>query len=262
MICFWSFLINTRSCRLAAIDLFFLQNPWEFYASFSLGQILVCVHTIWQYSVNHNSLCNTFLTHSCQLLYCFCASSHHSLIMWFVVSSLSPRNLHLLFSCPLSIFVFTFICSSLWHYFLLLPKRFTIFQVVSFCSHVYSCTIFRVYHLNYPYICFSFRFFFFRLYSFESFSYQYCLMVFWLSLRDSKFPQVSRIFFSILADLHYAEDWMVSYFQFLQSRYQSFCGCTESTYHNWYHRYFPVSLFFQFPSKVLILIFLFAFFQF
>ena len=37
---------------------------------------------------------------------------------------------------------------------------------------------------------------------------------------------------------------------------QSFGDCTKSTNYNWYHQHF------QFPSKVLVLIFLFAFFQF
>ena len=40
------------------------------------------------------------------------------------------------------------------------------------------------------------------------------------------------------------------------------CDCTESTNYNWYNRHFHVQQFFQFLSKVHILIFHFSFFQF
>ena len=42
-------------------------------------------------------------TQSCLALYSFCANLLHSLIMWLIVSSLSPHSLHLLFCCVLSI---------------------------------------------------------------------------------------------------------------------------------------------------------------
>ena len=45
-----------------------------------------------------------WITQSCLALYSFCANLLHSLIMWLMVSSLSPHNLHLLFCCVLSIF--------------------------------------------------------------------------------------------------------------------------------------------------------------
>ena len=53
-----------------------------------------------------------------------------------------------------------------------------------------------------------------------------------------------------------------SYFQVLQSLYQTFSDCTKSTNYDWYNHYFHVLQFFQFPSKVQVLILLFAFFQF
>ena len=40
-----------------------------------------------------------------------------------------------------------------------------------------------------------------------------------------------------------------SYFLILQSLYQSFSDGTNSTNYNWYHCYFHVPHFFQFPSK-------------
>ena len=53
-----------------------------------------------------------------------------------------------------------------------------------------------------------------------------------------------------------------SYFPVFQSLYQWFGDCTERTDYNCYYRQFLVPWFFRFPSKVQVLIFLFAFFQF
>ena len=52
----------------------------------------------------HNSLWISFATQLYLVLYTFCANLQHSLIMWLIVSSPSPHNLHLLFCCVLSIF--------------------------------------------------------------------------------------------------------------------------------------------------------------
>ena len=49
------------------------------------------------------SLWITFPTQSCLVLYSFFTNLLHSLIMWLVVSSLSPHSLHLLFCWVLSI---------------------------------------------------------------------------------------------------------------------------------------------------------------
>ena len=51
----------------------------------------------------HISQWTTLPTQSCLALYSFCANLLHSLIMWLIVSSLSPHSLHLLFCCVLSI---------------------------------------------------------------------------------------------------------------------------------------------------------------
>ena len=53
-----------------------------------------------------------------------------------------------------------------------------------------------------------------------------------------------------------------SYFQVLHSLFQSFCDGTKTTSYNWYNRHFYVPQFLQFPSKVQVLILLFAFFHF
>ena len=47
----------------------------------------------------HNSQWITLPTRSCLVLYSFCASLLRLLIMWLMVSSLSPHNLHLVFCC-------------------------------------------------------------------------------------------------------------------------------------------------------------------
>ena len=52
----------------------------------------------------HNSLRIIFSTHLYLVLYSFCASLLHSLIMWLIISSLSPNTPHLLFSGVLSTF--------------------------------------------------------------------------------------------------------------------------------------------------------------
>ena len=51
----------------------------------------------------HIPQCITLQTQSCLVLYSFCANLLHSLIMWLLVSSLSPHSLYLLFCCVLSI---------------------------------------------------------------------------------------------------------------------------------------------------------------
>ena len=60
--------------------------------------------SVWSnFNFLHNSQWITFPTQSCLVLYSFCANLLHSLIMWVIVSSLSPHNLHLLFCYVLSI---------------------------------------------------------------------------------------------------------------------------------------------------------------
>ena len=66
-----------------------------------------CVYTIYLYGRSEISC--TFpsgspcRTQSCLALYSFCANLLLSLIMWLIVSSLSPHSLHLLLCCVLSV---------------------------------------------------------------------------------------------------------------------------------------------------------------
>ena len=68
------------------------------YACHFLWQ--VCIYHLFVWSnlhFLHISQWNTLPTLSCLLLYSFCANLLYSLIMWVIVSSLSPHILHLLF---------------------------------------------------------------------------------------------------------------------------------------------------------------------
>ena len=70
--------------------------------SFSRTDAGLCIYHLSAWSnLNflHISQWITLLTQSCLALYSFCANLHHSLIMWLMVSSLSPHSLHLLFCC-------------------------------------------------------------------------------------------------------------------------------------------------------------------
>ena len=53
----------------------------------------------------HISQLITLPTQSCLVLYSFCANLLHSLIMWLMVSSLSPHSLQLLFYCVFIIII-------------------------------------------------------------------------------------------------------------------------------------------------------------
>ena len=68
----------------------------------------LCIYHLLVWSnFNFLQICQwiTLQTRSCLVLYSFCANLLHSLIMWLMVSSLSPHNRHLLFCCVLSILV-------------------------------------------------------------------------------------------------------------------------------------------------------------
>ena len=74
--------------------------------SFSRTDFGLCIYHLFEWSnfnFLHNSQWITFSSQSCLVLYSFGANLLHSLIMWLIVSSLSPHNLHLLFCCILSV---------------------------------------------------------------------------------------------------------------------------------------------------------------
>ena len=76
------------------------QSPIGVYMLFSRTGAGLCIYHLFVWSnLNflHTSQWITLPTQSCLVLYSFCANLLHSLIMWLMVSSLSPHSLHLLF---------------------------------------------------------------------------------------------------------------------------------------------------------------------
>ena len=102
---FW--LIIFRSGFLARWSVCMLKSHRSLCALFSRTCAGLCIYHLFVWSnLNflHISRWITLPTQSCLVLYSFCAKLLHSLIMWFMVSYLSPHSLHLLFCCVLSIF--------------------------------------------------------------------------------------------------------------------------------------------------------------
>ena len=83
-----------------------LKSHRSLCVSFSRTGAGLCIYHLFVWSnwnLLHIPQWTTLLTQSCLALYFFCANLLHSLIMWLMVSSLSPHSLHLLFCCVLSI---------------------------------------------------------------------------------------------------------------------------------------------------------------
>ena len=81
------------------------QSFWSLCVLFSRTDAGLCIQHLFVWSnLNFLHICQwiTLPIQSCLVLYSFSANLQHSL-MWLIVSSLSPLNLHLLFCCVLSI---------------------------------------------------------------------------------------------------------------------------------------------------------------
>ena len=101
-------LIIMRSGLLAEIrwSVCMLKSHRSLCESFSRTGAGLCIYHLFLWSnwnFLHISQWITLPTQSCLALNSFCANLLHSLIMWLIVSSLSPHSLHLLFCCVLSI---------------------------------------------------------------------------------------------------------------------------------------------------------------
>ena len=157
-------LIIIRSGRLAEIrDPFVFQNPRGVCVSHSPGQTLGCTYTICSYGQTsiflHNSQWITFPTQSSLVLYLFCANLLHSLIIWLIVSPLSPHNPHMLFRCVLSIFALVWLV--LLALFCAAIRRNSVSLLrFPFLSHfhVFSCEMSLVSRLKLPQSYFSSHF--------------------------------------------------------------------------------------------------------
>ena len=101
-------LIIIRSGLLAEIRWSVSKSESSLCVTFSRKDTGLCMYHLFvlsNFNFLHNSQWITLPSQSCLVLYSFCANLLHSLIMWLIVSSLSPHNLHLLFCCVFSILV-------------------------------------------------------------------------------------------------------------------------------------------------------------
>ena len=105
---FFVLLIIIRSGLLAEIrwSVCMSKSHRSLCVLFSRTGAGLCIYHLFVWSnliFLHISQWITLPTQSCLVLYSFCANLLHSLIIWLIVSSLSPHSLHLLFCCVLSI---------------------------------------------------------------------------------------------------------------------------------------------------------------
>ena len=124
-----------RSGRLGEIrwSVCMSKSLWSLCVSFSRTDSGLCIYHlfVWSYfNFLHNSQRITLPTQLCLVLHSFCANLLLSLIMWLIVSSLSPHNQHLLFSCVLSILVLIWLvlmalfCAAYNYFYYFIPCEF------------------------------------------------------------------------------------------------------------------------------------------
>ena len=152
------FLIITKSSLLDEIR-------WS--VCISKSQRIMCLILTNVFLLEHIPFCNivkfkflaqfpviSFPSQSCLVLYSFWTSLLYSLIIRLIFSSLSPRNLHFLFCCIVSIFALTKLVSIVL--FCDAIRSDSVFLIkFPFLNHVQvlSCEISSVCRLKYP--CFS-----------------------------------------------------------------------------------------------------------
>ena len=138
------------------------KSYWILCVSFSRTNSGLCIYQLFQWS-NLNFLLDSkeiiFPTQSCLVLYIFCVNLLHSLIMWLIISSLSPHNLHLLFCYVLSIVALTLLVLMAL-FWVAIRKESVSLSRLPFPRHVqvFSCEILSACRLKYPYSCFSSNF--------------------------------------------------------------------------------------------------------
>ena len=99
----------------------------------------------------YNSQWIAFPTQSCLVLYFFCTNLLNSFIMWLIFSSLSPRNLHLLFCCVM------YFCFYMAFFCVVIRRNSVSLLLFPFLSHVqvFSCEISLVFRLFFLPLLFS-----------------------------------------------------------------------------------------------------------
>ena len=100
----------------------------------------------------YNSQCITFPSESCLVLYYFCVILLQLFIMRLLLSYLSPHNLHLLFSCVLSILAWIWLV--LMTFFLCIYEMRYCFSLKVY-YYYYYCLLIRVFHISVSWWSFS-----------------------------------------------------------------------------------------------------------
>ena len=144
----------TFSCLSIRWSFFISKSKRSLCVSFSRKVSRLCIYHlfVWSYfNFLHNSKWITLPTQSCLVLNSFCTNLLHLLIMWLIVSSLSPHNVHLLFCCVLSILAL------IWLVFMALfctairrdSVSLLMFRFLSYV-HVFSCEMLLISCLKRP----------------------------------------------------------------------------------------------------------------
>ena len=157
---FFLLLIIIRSGLLAEIrwSVCMSKSHRSLCVSFSRTGVGLCIyHLLACSNLNflHISQWITLPTQTCLALYSFCANLLHSLIIWLMVSSLSPHSLHLLFCYALSILGLIWIV--LVALFCAAIRRDSVSLLkFPFLSHVQvlSCEMLFISRLKRPWSCF------------------------------------------------------------------------------------------------------------
>ena len=149
-------LIIIKSGLLAGIrrSVCMLKSHRSLCVAFSRTGAGLCIYHLFIWSnLNflHISQWITLPTQSCLVLYSFCANLLHSLIMWLMVSSLSPQSLHSLFCCVLSILALIWLVLMALFYAAIRRDSVSLLKF-PFLSHVQvlSCEMFFISHLKCP----------------------------------------------------------------------------------------------------------------
>ena len=177
-----SFILILWSARIASRQ--FCRFSFFFFFLLIIIRSGLLVEIRWSVcmSNSHRSLCVSFsrtsaglciyhllawpnlnFLHISQSCLAFCANMLHSLIMWLMVSSLSPNSLHLLFCCVLSILAFIWLvlmalfCAAIRRdsvSLLKFPFLVPLLKYLSFCFPSYFCfqvTIIIIYSLEFSF---------------------------------------------------------------------------------------------------------------
>ena len=204
---FFLLLIIIKSGLLAGIrwSVCMIKSHRSLCVAFSRTGAGLCVYHLLVWSnLNflHISQWITLPTQSCLALYSLCANLLHSLIIWLMVSSLSPHSLHLLFCCVLSILALIWLVLSALFWATIRRDSVSLLKF-PFLSHVQilSCEILLISRLKRPWSCFPSHFphsfchsVIYRVVSIVSGGRNQCSFVFFYVVFESLYGCVNAVF--------------------------------------------------------------------